>query len=85
VEIEIRVKKNAVTVATRHVLQRQGDEIAETAFGHRVLTWEETVVGVEANLMPPFHRPGKNGRAKFSRKARRQRRFKEHPDVTAAS
>ena len=84
VRIEIGIEKYAVAVATRHVLQRQRDEIAKAAFGHRVLTRKEAVVGIETKLMPLLHGPGENGRAEFSRETRRQWRFKENPDMTAA-
>ena len=84
VRIEIGIEKYAVAVSARHVLQRQRDEIAKAAFGHRVLTRKEAVVGIETKLMPLLHCPGENGRAEFSRETRRQWRFKENPNVTTA-
>lgn len=69
--IEIRVKKSAVAVGARHVLQRQGDEVAKAAFGHRVLARKETVVGVEAKLMATLHRACQNGCTEFSGETRR--------------
>ena len=41
------IQKDAVAVAARQVLQRQRDQIAEAAFGHRVLARKEAVVGIE--------------------------------------
>src|SRR6202034_610138 len=67
------------------LLQRQRDEIAEASFRHRVLTWEETVVRIKAELVTPLHCLGENGCAKFSRQARGHRRIKENPDVAGPS
>ena len=82
--IKLSIEKYAVAVATRHVLQRQCDEIAKASFGHRVLTRKEAVVGIETKLIPPLHCPGENGCAESSGEAGRQWCFKKNPDVTAA-
>ncbi len=65
--IEIGIQKNAVTMASRHLLQRQGDQITKAAFWHGVLTWKKAIIGIQSELMPPLHSPSKNRGAKFSR------------------
>jgi len=46
--LELGIQEHAVAVTTRHRLQREGDQIAESALGHGVLARKETVVGIES-------------------------------------
>jgi hypothetical protein len=45
------VHEHALAFAARLALQGQRDEVAEAAFGQRVLSGEEAVVGVETDLV----------------------------------
>jgi hypothetical protein len=81
--IEIGVEKDAVPQIPRRLLQRQRDHAAEAALRHRVLAREEPVVGVEAELRPPFHRLGKHVRTEAAGERRRYRLLEEEPQMRA--
>ena len=49
------VDEDAVARFPRLFLQRQGDQVAESALGQRVLVGKEAVVGIEADLRPALH------------------------------
>src|SRR5258707_3882903 len=65
--LEPLVNKDTVALLQGLVLQRQRDEIAKTAAGHRVLIGKEAVVGCHAQLMPATHRLGDQVAAHSSR------------------
>ena len=83
--LELGIQEHAVAVTARHRLEREGDQIAEAALGHRVLARKEAVVGIESQVMPMLHGAGQDGRTEFPGETGRQRRGKENPDVPAAS
>jgi hypothetical protein len=56
VRIKISIDENTVAQFLRRELQRKSDQIAEPSFGHRVLVWKKTIIGIKADLMPPLHR-----------------------------
>lgn len=47
---QFSVDKHAATTFARRLLQRQGDQVAEAACGHRVLVREQAVVGLQLKL-----------------------------------
>ena len=47
---EVSIHKYTASVFTRMLLQWQCDQIAKTAFGHRILIGEQPVVGFELEL-----------------------------------
>jgi hypothetical protein len=66
-------------------LQREGDQIAKTTFGHRVLVGEKAIIGIQSYLVAGFHRSSENYTAKFSGDCGRDRSFKEYPNMAAVS
>lgn len=79
------VNEDRVPCLPRFVLERQRDQVPETASRHRVLTREETVVRLHAQLVPARHRFGDEIAAHLARDVRRHRRRKEEPDVGAVA
>ena len=67
----VLVDENAVAAVPRSLLKRQRDQVAKAALGKRVLIGEETVVRIEADARPAFHRFGEKVRAEFPREGRR--------------
>ena len=65
----------------RPLLQRQGDQIAEATFGHRVLVRKQAVIGSKLQLSGPRAGMADDGRAQASGIASRNAAGKEHPDV----
>src|SRR5437667_11201949 len=87
--IRIRVKfcvdKKAVSHLPRKFLQRKGNQVPESSLGHGVLVWKEPVVGIEADLVAAFHRPGQKGASKFPGGRRWNGALKEDPYVPATA
>ena len=81
--LELLVDEDAVSLLAGLVLERQRDQVAEAAPGHRVLVWEETVVGLHAELVAAAHRLGDEVAAHPSRDVRVYRRGEEEPRVCA--
>ena len=52
------IEKDAIATLPRSLLKRQGDQVAETALRKRVLVGEETVVRIQPDARPAFHRFG---------------------------
>ena len=75
------VQEYAVARLARTVLQRQGDEIAEPAGRHGVLTGKQPVVGLEPDVRVVFHRLGEQPGAKSARRRRGNRIGEEDPHV----
>jgi hypothetical protein len=83
--VTVLVQEDAVAVLAWTALQRQCDEIAETAVRERVLAGEQAVVGVQPDVGALLHRLGEQVRPEPPRQSGWQRIFEEQPDVTAAS
>jgi hypothetical protein len=66
-------------------LKGQGDQAAETSLRQRVLVRKETVVGIQPDVGPAFHRLGQEMRAKPPRQRGGNGVLEEEPHVTAAS
>lgn len=80
---EAVVQEHAVAQLARPFLQRQGDEVAEPAARHRVLTWKEPVVRIQADIGAGFHGFRQQVRPEPSCHCSRQSRLEEEPDVAA--
>ncbi|OIQ72318.1 hypothetical protein GALL_460570 [mine drainage metagenome] len=80
---QLGVDEDAETLIPRALLQRQGDQVAEPAFGYRVLIREQPVVGREPEL--PRARAGvaDGGRAQAADIACRHAAGEEHPGMGA--
>jgi hypothetical protein len=50
------VDEDRVSGLPRRLLERQSDEVSEPAVRHRVLTREQPVVGIEADLVATLNR-----------------------------
>ena len=67
VRTKFRIDKNTVPLCTRNLLERQGDQIAKTSFGHRVLIRKESVVRIQPHLVAGLHGSSEDCTAQFSR------------------
>ena len=79
------VEEDAVATFPRLFLQRQGDQIAETALGQRVLIGEEAVIRIQADIRPAFHRFGQDVRTEPACQRGRDGLLEEQPDVPAVA
>src|ERR1700690_2852179 len=50
VRLQLGVDKHTAAFLAWPLLQRQGNQVAEPAFGHRVLVGEQPVIGVQLKL-----------------------------------
>ena len=80
-----RGKKNAVALLPRIFLQRQGDQVSETAFRQCVLTREETVVRLQSRLRSAIHGERHEMKTETPRETGRDRLRKENPDMGAVT
>jgi hypothetical protein len=80
-----RVDEQAVAGSPRETLQRQGDQVSEAAGGHRILTWEEPIVGLESQIRKPFKRVRDQEGPQSPRQTRGQRLGEENPGMSAVS
>ncbi|MEO7272115.1 MAG: hypothetical protein ABIX28_08365 [Vicinamibacterales bacterium] len=60
---EVVIDKDAVALVSRYLLKWHGDQVPESALRPRVLTREQAVIGVEADVGPLLHRLGKKVRS----------------------
>jgi hypothetical protein len=79
------VEKDAMTAFARTLLQRQRDEIAESALRQRVLIGKQPVVGVQADIGALLHGLGQEVRAEAPRERRRNRLLEEDPEMPTAT
>jgi hypothetical protein len=77
------VHEHAAAVLARHLLQRQRDQVAEAAFGHRVLVREQPVIGCELQLPGAGTGVADERRAEPSRIPRCNVRREEDPRMYA--
>src|SRR5579872_3187667 len=61
---EILIEEDAVAIFPRPILQRERDQVAETAGRHRILTREEAAVRTEADIRVTIHSCRHEERAK---------------------
>ena len=81
VGVEVRVEEDRVPLLPWPVLERQRDEVPEAAARHRVLTREEPVVRVHAQLVTRRHRLRDHVAAHLAGGGRRHRLQEEEPHV----
>ena len=81
--IEVGIDEHAVAGLSWPALQRQGDQVAESAVRQRVLAGKEPVIGTESEVGPLIHRLGEQQRAQPPRETRRHLGVEEQPDMTA--
>lgn len=82
---QFRINEYAAAVLAGQFLQWQGDQVAKTTLGHRVLIGEQAIVGRELQL--PGTRAGMtdDGRAQAAGIARRHSASEKHPGVRSFS
>ena len=85
VGIEIVIEEQAVTPLTRLLLQGQGDQVAESALGQRVLVGKEAVVRIKADVGPVLHRFRENQRTELAGECGRKGLLEKEPHVRAGS
>ena len=83
--LELVVEKDRIALLPRFALERQGDEVPETAARHRVLVGEQAVVGVHGELMAAGHGLGDEVAAHPARRRRGDGSREEEPDVGAVA
>ena len=79
------IEEDAVALLAGSLLQRQGDQVAESSLRHRVLIRKETVVRIQSDVRPPLHRLGQEVRSEPAGQRGRNRLLEEDPDVSASS
>ena len=84
VRLEVLAEEDGAGVGAARVLQRQRDEVAETAGRHRVLVGEQAVIGGHRDR-PAAHRTRQQQRADGPRHARGHRSREQHPQVRAVA
>ena len=82
---ELVVDEDRVAHLARTVLERQGNEIAESAPGQGVLVGEEAIVRSHAQLMAATHRLGNEIAAHLARRGRSHRCREEERDMGAVA
>jgi len=83
VRLEPLIQEQRVALLAGPVLQRQCDQVPETALGKRVLTWKQTVIGGHAKCRAAAHRVGQDRKPEAPREYSGDRRTKEEPDMRA--
>ena len=79
------IKEDAVALSARSLLQWQGDQVPESSLRHRVLIRKETIVRIQADVRPPFHRFSQDVRAQPACQRGGNGVLKEEPDVRTSS
>jgi hypothetical protein len=75
------IEEDAVSLVAWSFLQRQRNQVPEAAVRHRVLIRKETVVRIQADVRPPFHRLRQNVRPESSGQRGWNGVLEEEPDV----
>jgi len=83
--IEIVIEEQAVAPLTRLLLQRQGDQVAESALRQSVLVGKEAVVRIQADVGPVLHRFRENQRTELAGECGRKGLVEKEPHVRAGS
>jgi hypothetical protein len=81
--IERVIQKHAVALIARHLLQRQCDQVSESALRQEILVGKEAVVGIQSDVWPVFHGLCQQGGTEPSGQGRRDCLLEEQPDVSA--
>ena len=82
---QIIIDEHAIPMLPRVTLQWQRDQVAKATARHRVLARKQAIVGLEANLRPPVHRPRQQERPETARVRGRDGLGEEQPDVAAVT
>jgi hypothetical protein len=82
---EVVIDEDAVRLVAGSLLQRQGDQVAESPLGQGVLIRKETVVGVQPDVRPMLHRFGEEVRPETTRQRGWDGVLEEQPHVSAAA
>jgi hypothetical protein len=80
---EAVIQEHAVAQLAWPSLQWQGNEVSEAAAGHRVLTGEEPIVRIQADVGSGLHRFCEEVGPEPACHCSRQSRLEEEPDVAA--
>ena len=83
IRLQTGIHEYADPPLARMLLQRQGNQIAKAALGHRVLIREQAVVGRQLKLAGARTGVADDGRTQTTRIARRYRTGEKHPGVRA--
>jgi hypothetical protein len=79
------VEKNAVAQVSWAFLQRQGDQIAETTLRQSILIGKETVIRIQPDVRPEFHRFGQDIGPEPASQRGGHGLLKEQPDVASVA
>src|SRR5439155_9325105 len=72
------IDEDGIAHLARAVLERERDEVAESAARKGVLVWEESIVRLHAQLVAAGHRLGDQIAAHLAGRGRRDDRSEEH-------
>src|SRR5271155_3912639 len=81
VRLQLGIDKYTAASLAWTLLQRQRNQVPESAFGHRVLVGEQSVVGAQLELPRACARVADNSRAQAPRVTGRNPRGEEDPGV----
>ena len=79
------IEEHAVALLSGALLQRQGNQIAESALRHRVLIWEQSVVRIQPDVRAALHGFGQQVRPESASLRGRDRTVEEDPDVSSVA
>jgi len=82
---EVVIEEDAVALSARSLLHWQGDQVPESSLRHRVLIRKETIVRIQPDVRPAFHRFSQDVRAQPARQRGWNGVLKEEPDVRTSS
>ena len=85
IRVKIVVHEQAAAVLPGHPLQWKRNQVAEASLGQSVLAWEETVVGVETQVVAPLHGLREKSAAHFAGENGGDRQLEEDPHMAAVS
>jgi hypothetical protein len=77
------VNEYAVPEIPRLPLQRQRDQITQTAFRERILAWKQSIIRVKPDLRSTFEGGREQHRSELASIARSNRLAEENPNVTS--
>src|SRR5262249_60010808 len=77
--------ENTVASFPRPRLKGERDQVSKATLWHRVLAREETIIGIQPELVASFHGARQNGAAKLTRGDRWNCALEKDPDVAAPS
>ena len=80
---EVVIEEDAIALSAWPLLQRQGDQVAESSLRHRVLVRKETIIRIQSDIGSSFHGFRHEVRPQPASQGCWNGVFEEEPDVPA--